>query len=79
MFEEITKIIFSYTGLPQVKILQKVFLGGTFLTHTVYGSFVILKVIFVFLDTVLDMKSLGRIQYCTVLCICFLCKHTRFC
>jgi len=31
----ITKLIFSYTGSPQVKILQKVLGGATFLTRTV--------------------------------------------
>jgi len=29
-------VIFSYTGSPQVKILQKVLGGLLFLTHTVY-------------------------------------------
>jgi len=30
-------VIFSYTGSPQVKILQKVLGGLLFLTHTVYA------------------------------------------
>ena len=33
-YRKITNVIFSYTGLPQVKLSQKV-LGGYFLTHTV--------------------------------------------
>jgi len=31
----IATVIFSYIGSPQVKILQKVFVGLLFLTHTV--------------------------------------------
>jgi len=50
-------VIFSYTGLPQVKISQKVLGGYFFLTHTVYVPNAITAVIiycFLFVCTAFD-------------------------